>query len=163
MTWLPPEPRRARPRGRPWSPEGLAGVDLEGLSYIVVDEIVAGVVGLSVTPWPRLDRRGRLRFSSGPVVAVDQDALERFLARHRRPRKLARRPLRIGDAFAAAAPGVHDRDDEAPAADPAALFEPPVHDITADARDAAKTSFYGAVAPKLDPDEARGLLGDGPP
>jgi hypothetical protein len=110
-----------------------SGLDTTGLSYIVVEEIEGGMVGLAFSDWPRTDERGRLRFDSEPVqVAVEREGLERFLDQHRQPS----RPLRIGDVFAArTGPG-----------DPLNI-EPPVHDVTAEAREAAKIAFYAAVAP----------------
>ena len=111
-----------------------SGLDTTGLSYVLVDEIEGGMVGLAVSDWPRTDEQGRLRFDSEPVqIIVDRGAFERFLDAHREPS----RPLRIGDVFAART----DTDD------PAHWIEPPVHDVTADAREAAKIAFYAAVAP----------------
>lgn len=113
-----------------------SGLDTAGLSYIVVEEIEGGMVGLAVSDWPRTDAQGRLRFDAEPVQAgVDRAALEQFLDRHRQPS----RPLRIGDVFAART--------GPPTADPAGWIEPPVHDVTAEAREAAKIAFYSAVAP----------------
>lgn len=115
-----------------------SGLDTTGLSYILVDEIEGGLVGLAVSEWPRTDEQGRLRFDSEPMqVAVDRRAFERFLDEHREPS----RPLRIGDVFAA-----RTRPAEA-GLDPERWIEPPVHDVTADAREAAKIAFYAAVAP----------------
>jgi hypothetical protein len=111
---------------------------LSGLSYIVVDEIEGGMAGLSVSDWPRKDEQGRLRFESEPVqVAVDLARLQDFVDRHREQS----RPVRIGDVFAARA-----RPTEA-TLDPEHWIDPPVHDVTADAREAAKIAFYAAVAP----------------
>jgi len=110
-----------------------SGLDTSGLSYILVDEIEGGMVGLAVSEWPRTDEQGRLRFDSEPVqVVVERAAFEHFLDAHREPS----RPLRIGDVFAAR---THP--------DPERWIEPPVHDVTADAREAAKIAFYAAVAP----------------
>ena len=115
---------------------GWSGVDTTGLSYIVVEEMDGGLAVLAVSDWPRTDERGRLRFDSEPVqVAVQRDAFERFLDLHRQPS----RPLRTGDVFAART--------GAPAPHPEGWIEPPVHDVTADAREAAKIAFYAAVAP----------------
>jgi hypothetical protein len=115
-----------------------SGLDTTGLSYIVVDEIEGGMVGLSVSDWPRTDEQGRLRFDSEPLsVVVDRRAFGRFLDEHRQPT----RPLRIGDVFAARTRPVE------PSLNPERWIEPPVHDVTADAREAAKIAFYAAVAP----------------
>jgi len=115
-----------------------SGLDTTGMSYILVDEIEGGMVGLAVSDWPRTDEEGRLRFDAEPVaVVVDRLAFERFLDEHRQPS----RPLRIGDVFAA-----RTRLAET-SPDPEKWIEPPVHDVTADAREAAKIAFYAAVAP----------------
>ncbi len=157
---------------RPWAPDSLAGQDTGGFSYLVVDEIEGGGVGLSVSRWPQVDEQGRLRFPSPPVLlGADRAALERFLAEHRRPPELAERPLRIGDVFAARADAalLQQADDiEArlePVLDPEAWIVPPVSDITPDARDAAKVSFYASVVPALGPAEVARIqeLVDRPP
>ncbi len=135
-----------------WSPPGLEGADPSGLNYLVVDEIEGSMVGLAVSDWPQTDEKGRLRFPSPPVLlGAELEAFERFIDRNREPR-----PLRIGDVFAARTRSAELRDaDEAeprlePVLDPEQWIEPPVHDITADAREAAKVSFYSAVAPVLE-------------
>jgi hypothetical protein len=153
-SWLPPPRERDGERDvRPWRPPALDGVELAGLSYAVVEEILGDSVGLSVAPWPVVDRQGRLRFGGpAPVLrGTSRRALESFLADHRLPAASADRPLRIGDVFAVRA-AVRE-----PAADgplDLAAVDPPVHDVTADAREQAKTSLYAAVAPTLDPLEA---------
>ena len=167
-TWLPEAPHPRGERLRPWSPPLLARVPTEELSYVLVDEIVGSSVGLAVSPWPRLDDKGRLRFPDGRLMlGSDADTLAEFLHKHRLPRELRERQLRIGDAFAA---GTHadviDRlrdqlEDERrlkPFLDPAEWLRPPVYDITPDAREAAKGSFYAAVAPTLEPEQARVVL-----
>jgi hypothetical protein len=78
--------------------------------------------------------------------------LERFLADHRLPAELQARPLRTGDTFAVRArrdlrahpPTIAERQR------PEEWFASPIYDISADARDVAKSAFYGAVAPTLD-------------
>jgi hypothetical protein len=110
--------------------------DTTGVSYIVVEEIEGGMVGLAVSDWPHTDERGRLRFDSEPVqAALELVELESFLKLHREPD----RPLRVGDVFAART--------GPPSRYPKDWIEPPVHDVTADAREAAKVAFYAAVAP----------------
>ncbi len=143
-----------------WSPPAIEGADTAGLSYVVVDEIEGSMVGLAVSDWPQVDEQGRLRFESSPVLlGAERDALERFLDRHRQPG----RPLRIGDVFAVRARASELRQaDEAeqrlaPVLDPEQWLEPPVYDVTAAAREAAKVSFYSAVAPALDPEQAARL------
>jgi hypothetical protein len=117
---------------------------------VVVDEIESDFVGLSISPWPTLDEWGRLRFGleRARSIGTGRTELQRFLGRHRLPQKTADRPIRIGDVFAISLkePVRVNR-----IAEPAAWIRPPVYDISADARDAAKASFYSAVAPTLDP------------
>ncbi len=139
--WLPPTHEPDRRRLSPWRPLLLARVAVEELIYVVVDEIEGSAVGLSVSDWPRVDER----------------------------------PLRVGDAFAVRPrPGALEqaRDELEqqrrlePFFDPARWIKPPVYDITADAREAAKASFYAAVTPTLEPREAtqlQGLEQHGPP
>ena len=145
---------------REWTPRALvgtsapAGPPLDRLSYIVVDELESGRAGLSVYRWPRVDEWGRVRFllDEGPVlVGVPVETLRRFVWRHRLPRRGARRPLRIGDVFAAETSGQPPQRLD----DPAEWLRPPVYDITADAREAVKAAFFAAVAPTLDPERDR--------
>lgn len=118
-----------------------SGLDTTGLSYIVVDEIEGSMVGLSVSEWPRTDEQGRLRFESEPAqVAVERKAFERFIDEHR----AESRAIRIGDVFAARTRPVE------PSLNPERWIEPPVHDVTAEAREAAKIAFYAAVAPIIE-------------
>ena len=165
MGWLPPPPEGALHERRAWRPPGLGDTRTDDLTYVVVDEIVGTSVGLALSPWPTLDEQGRLRFSdeTPKTLGADLAALETFLAHHRLPRELAARPLRIGDVFAvrtiesALAPVEEElarpRRLE-PLLAPEAWIQPPVDDVTADAREAAKRSFYAAVAPILASAEA---------
>lgn len=119
------------------------------LSYIAVDEVSEGIATLLVSDWPELDERGRLRFPESEPAAVDvsQAALEALLAANRRPHDLAARPLREGDALAA-----RTRLRRRPAArgrSSVSWIVPPVFDITADARDAAKVAFFSAIGAPL--------------
>jgi beta-lactamase superfamily II metal-dependent hydrolase len=153
------------PDRRPWRPPSLAKLDepmdVGALTYIVVEELVRpDRVGLSLARWPVADRQGRLRFpGDGPAHAgVAQSALAVYLARHRvaGPRGSRRRPLRVGDVFAAVVLGFGG---QAPGAtDTEAIWierlddwlVPPVYDLTADAREVAKLAYYaglGAVWP----------------
>ena len=108
--------------------------DRRHFSYVVIDEIESSFVGLSVSPWPVVDEVGRLRFGPGRSrsVGASRSELERFLGRHRLPRRGARRPIRIGDVFAVA---VTEPLPDGEVADPASWIDPPVYDITVDARD----------------------------
>lgn len=149
----------------PWQPLTMAtapagrSVEWATLSYIVVDELTDDNAGLIVADWPVLDRRGRLRFPGlSWRVGATQQALDRFLAEHRvvtaqtaEPESVRRRPLRIGDAFAATTSRGRGRMAAAPK--PARWLKPPVYDVTSDARDAAKAALYGAVAPVMTEDE----------
>ena len=137
---------------RPWTPAGLKPREVRGLSYVVVDEIEGGAVGLAVSEWPRIDGEGRLRFGAPPVLlGADRASLEAFLDRHRQ----TSRPLRSGDVFGLRARRERLREAaeaEArlePMLEPETWIEPPVYDVTADARDAAKASFYAAVTTPL--------------
>jgi hypothetical protein len=170
MGWLPPAAAPAGDdRHRSWKPPSLDGyeVDLERRSYLVVDEIVDGSVGLVLSPWPEVDDRGRLRFGgAAAMLGAPHSALQSFLHEHRLPAELARRPLRIGDAFAVRVirDALGDVGEELaaqrrlePLLEPSSWIEPPVYDVSVDAREAAKTAFYAAVTPVLTPSEAAGL------
>jgi hypothetical protein len=163
VSWLPaPVPAGPDVRRR-WEPGGLDG---GSHFYLVVDEIVGSSVGLVLSEWPEVDERGRLRFA-GPqrMLGADRAVLERFLEAQRRPSTLGR-PLRIGDAFAVRVIGdalVEVRDELAaqtrlaPLLDPESWIEPPVHDVTVHAREAAKAAYYAAVTPILTPTESAEL------
>src|SRR5207249_1211281 len=64
----PDEEQRAhRDVRRPWLPEclqehGFTEDTVAALSYIIIDEIVDGMVGLVASGWPAADGLGRLRF-----------------------------------------------------------------------------------------------------
>jgi hypothetical protein len=122
-----------------WQPDLPANAEAQqGDAYVVVDELLDGAVTLAVTPWPRLDRAGRLRFSGElNVVHQSADAFEAQVirARARSRQRSARRPLRIGDVFLARPGATHP-------AEWRTLF-----DVSGDAREMAKIAFYGAAAP----------------
>jgi hypothetical protein len=130
----------------------------------VVDELEGGSVGLTVSPWPGVDERGRLVFDLAGSIRVGARAsrLRAHLARHRVPAALKRRELRIGDVFAVT-PGPEDLG-PGEIIDPARWMQPPVIDISADARDVAKLSFFAAVTPLLSPQRDRPViaLAEGP-
>jgi hypothetical protein len=169
VSWLPPPRQDARRRERLWQPPALAVDALEDWAYVVIDEIEDGAVGLAVSDWPYVDAHGRIRFPGGAVLlGAYGSALARFLARHRRPQEIAARELRAGDVFAVrprwdvlerVGGGVEQHRRLEPLLDPSEWIEPPVYDVTADAREAAKTSFYASVTPTLDPERARELAG----
>ena len=171
-TWLPPPPAATtEEHRRRWQPSTLKGLggDASALSYLVVDEIVGGSVGLVLSGWPDADDKGRLRFGGRPrMLGADGAVLQRFLEEHRLPDGVAARPVRIGDAFAIRVrPDVlGEVSDELaaqtrlePLLDPGAWIEPPVYDVTAEAREAAKAAFYAAVTPTLTPRQAAEFAG----
>jgi hypothetical protein len=133
----------------PWVPAILAGVPAEvlrRLTYAVLDERDADDLTFVLTPWPHLDGLGRVRHrrADATEVSVDAPAWTALLAARRIPEVLRERPQRIGDAFAVLLAGGDEPDLLAPVG--------PVVDITADARDAARAAFYGAVASPLPSD-----------
>jgi hypothetical protein len=141
------------PRSEPWLPSVLAHVapDLvSALTYAVIDERDQpnGQLSFVLSAWPRLDDLGRVRHNRGRLVevAVPEGDWQAMLAERRIPEVLRDRPARIGDAFAVMLERRNARQ----------LLHPigPVVDITADARDAARAAFYGAVASPLDPSTA---------
>jgi hypothetical protein len=169
MSWLPPPPRN--PDGSEekfWRPSALGRANPVELRYLVVEEILGASIGLTLSPWPHVDAAGRLRFPIGKTqsLAIDRQSFERYLGKHRRPRNLRRRPLRIGDVFAV-------KVSEAALAAVGAELEQPtqfrpllpagewlrgnVYDLTAEAREVAKASFYAAVSDPLTPSQAAGL------
>jgi hypothetical protein len=152
-SWLPPPSTvEAGPR-RPWEPEDLRGSPPERLSYVVVEEMIEDSVGLNVCGWPDVDESGRLSFTQpSTLVRVERAWLERQLAEHRdQPPDVGERPLRIGDVFAMADVELGEGEESELTI---TKFEPPIHDITAEGRTAAKTALYGALAPVLDPNQA---------
>ena len=135
---------------RIWAPTGLGRrKDIASLAYVVIDELESGFVGLTINAWPTIDERGRLRFNlahSLSVGATERD-LHAFLAKHRTPRKIADRPLRVGDAFACRIrPPIRDGE----LVDPDRWMVPPITDVSAEARDAAKLAYFSAAAPIAD-------------
>ena len=159
--WQPRLPARVRAEAEPLAARVDAHPELESvaeLSYVAVDEISDTLVTLLVSEWPTIDESGRLQFRGSEPIALDVDkaALERLLAASRLPRELADRELREGDAFAAR---TSDPENLEPGErrDPARWLLEPVYDVTADARDAAKATFFGVVGTPLPPDLAAAL------
>ncbi|CAN5293580.1 hypothetical protein BH18ACT4_BH18ACT4_06320 [soil metagenome] len=137
----------------PWRPAGLDWPRAGLLLYVVVDEIVGSNVGLAVSPWPQLDELGRIRFgaaTSPRMVEADRSELQAHLDRYRRPEILRGRLVRMGDAFAVA--GADWPLPERLASDPASWMPPDIQDVTPQAREAARVSFFAAVAPVLSAD-----------
>ncbi len=162
---------RGQARTRYWIPDGFP----EGwripreLRYLVIDEFIQDVLTLAVSGWPKIDHDGRLEFPEPTTgVKLRVPALEAFLTAHRQSPPQAppaegaeafrQRPLRLGDAFAAAEalpPGEASRALEpgaVPFVVPDEWLRPPVYDITAAARLAAKLAFYSAAAPAIAPE-----------
>jgi hypothetical protein len=140
---------RVPPRNSPWMPKVLADVApavVAALTYAVVDErdMPDGRLSLVLSAWPRTDDLGRVRHDRDRFVEVAVPARDwqAMLAERRVPEVLRDRPARIGDAFAV----MLERRDARHLLDPIG----PVADVTADARDAARAAFYGAVASPLD-------------
>lgn len=165
----------------PWRPASLGELFDPGFAerhaYVVVDEIVGAGVGLSVAPWPGIDKHGRLRFADAEkqrLVGVDRGAFEELLRRNRlvlvlrfagqldepEADRLRERPVRIGDAFAApvALLGVDENEEDVIGA--AGLSEAPIFDITVEARERAKIAMAAALAPVVSEERARRALGD---
>lgn len=167
-SWLP---RAGRPErlaeAPPWVPPGFARrrIAWAELSYIVVDELLGGVAGLVVSKWPRLDQRGRLRFPGERWrIGARVEELEALLAERRElpdtttpSDDVLRRPLRIGDVFAAR---TERRRARAGVPELGRWLSPPVLDVSRDAREAAKTALFGAVAPVMSEEEAAGITAE---
>ncbi len=171
MSWLPLPPTPPTEKLRPWLAPSLEGkvVVVTTLTYIVVEEIVGSTVGLSLSPWPAADQKGRLRFAleGDPVhVAVEMTTLCDFLGEHHlsfvppghAPGQEEARPLVIGTALAASV----RRTDATVWTRPLRRWIPgSVYDITADAREVAKLAHYGAVTDEWTQERAQryGLTG----
>jgi hypothetical protein len=137
------------PRNEPWVPSVLAHVNpavASALTYAVIDERDQpdGRLSVVLSGWPHLDDLGRVRHQHDRLVgvAVPVGDWQVMLAERRVPAVLRDRPPRIGDAFGV----MLERRDRRHLLNPIG----PVVDITADARDAARAAFYGAVASPLD-------------
>ena len=173
--WLPAR-RLGRKRAglEPWRPAEIDQLrpkdDWGDVRYIVVDELQEGIAGLVVSPWPVVDRKGRLVFGdeeSSIRVAVPSATLLALLEKERVPvvqkavvddatlEALQVRELRIGDTFAARVgrdpgePGGGGPAGDKPE-DPGDWLIAPVLDITAEALDAARTQMHAAVGGFLD-------------
>ena len=147
-----------------WKP---AGLDLERaalrrLSYVVVDEIVEDAARLSVSSWPRVDPLGRLHFERRErprSVRADVKELRRFVSAGRANRRRPPPQLRMGTVLAVRIdksvlpePESDEEMRELTKPEPShpnEWMEPPVYDVSADARDKAKEAFYAAVTPTV--------------
>lgn len=138
-----PEEGAFAPMG-PWQPSlepkasGLFQLVAEAPgTYVVIDEIIEGRVGLVTAAWPQTDAGGRLAFEEEGVAvakAFKAASLESILNRHRRRAGQTQRSLRVGDVFC-----VHVFDSSAPSRWRGVL------DVTPAARPATKAAFLRAV------------------
>jgi hypothetical protein len=137
--------RSVPPLNEPWLPRVLADVDpdlVSALTYAAIDDRDQpnGQLSFVLSGWPRLDTLGRVLHQRDTLVevAVPERNWQAMLAARRIPEVLRDRPPRIGDAFGVMLERLNARQ----------LLHPigPVVDVTADARDAARAAFYGAVA-----------------
>jgi hypothetical protein len=167
MSWLPPRARAHGEQTYPWRPPSLGRGKPRDFHYLLVEELFQSLVGVALSSWPQVDEQGRLRFpAEEPLTfAVDRASLERYLAK-RRPRSLRKRALRIGDVFAvkvdpaglrAVADQLEQRTQLEPVLHASEFLRRPVYDVTADAREVAKASFYAAVSGRLSPEQAASL------
>jgi hypothetical protein len=150
----------------------IKGVPTARLRYVVVDEVFSGRAELGICEWPIVDPLGRLRFPKGGTLHVEVDArrMRSFLRQHRIPRKAVARELRAGDTFgfAVRSRALTDLVSKLESSSPSATSEhrklldpatwgwlvPPIYDVTAVAREAAKLSYYAALTMPL-PRETR--------
>jgi hypothetical protein len=136
---------------RPWLPSTLARrgftVDNVGdLSYILLDEIVGGVVTFLVHPWPIADQLGRVRFAGFDrqvEVTANLPDVQRLLYR-----RFRRRDPRPGDVFACVLrpPALRELHEGEEVLDLEAAVDGMVYDISAEARLVAKLAFYGSLS-----------------
>ena len=158
--WARLEWEESREGWRPWAPPSAPWLADVEPSYVVVDEIVGDAVGVSIHPWPLADDEGRLRFADlgdGRFCGTNRAELQALVVERRLAAlpeapsvsdvALARRPVAIGDVFAATVLS------DAATAAPDDLLAPDLVDVTIDAREAAKLAFYGAVGRPLASDE----------
>ena len=154
---VPPDQAAEDANHRPWRPTSLLQltgtrrpVDVSTLSYLVVEEILRPEgVGLSLAHWPFADANGSLWFPDDvpTMVGVNERTLHDYLSEHRivvGARAARDRRLRVGDTFAASV-----RWPEEGAPWPQQLeewLEPPVYDLTVEARKVAKLAYYAGVA-----------------
>jgi hypothetical protein len=129
--------------------------------YVVVDELGDDVAVLVMCSWPSLDEFGRLRFGEERVTYwIVADRLQQMVDfdRTEANAEAPNRPLRVGDVFAA-----QPRVPSTEVVDVAELVSHSLGrdamastqrriellDVSAPARNAAKTALYGAAAPAV--------------
>lgn len=152
----------------PLAPSGKRALTEPVTEYVVVDELEEEVAVVVIEPWPALDRHGRLDFHRPDArlsVEVDPQALQILLTDRLPAVELTSaqrmafvlRPLRVGDVYCA----VVDREVLAETPDvPADWLRQPVVDVTAQAREAAKSQYYAAIGPVLTTEEVDSLAAD---
>jgi hypothetical protein len=136
----------------PWFPECLRRIvespDLcrRSWSYVVLEEIVGDTAELISWPWPLADQNGRLFWPPGDETHEAQAAVPRALLEVQlyTANGIERRP-RPGDTFACQRGGPGWGQDD-PVDDLRVLFPGEVLDVSADAREAAKLAYQGALA-----------------
>jgi hypothetical protein len=184
-SWLAPPPERAALEDYPyWIPESLDGVfgadKARAFAYVTVDEIIGDDIGLVVAPWPRVDESGRLRFApeqSQRLIGGNRIEFSAFIHRERvvmvvtfagqledqTADALRARDLAIGDVFAIPADAIDQSlDDDGQLTDLAALDGVVVYDLSVEARQRAKLAMAAALAPALDVERAKEILGSEP-
>jgi hypothetical protein len=133
-----------------WLPERLlqagVGVGAAQLQYVVVEEMVDGLASLLAWEWPLVDTKGRLFWHpSAQDHPVELSVPLRRLVHQLYEAGGLRRDPRCGDTFAARV-DTTATDDDAPVDDLRAVFPDGVYDLSAEAHQAAKLSYQGALA-----------------
>jgi hypothetical protein len=132
--------------------------ELRQWSYIVVEEIVDGVVVLNRWPWPLADQCGRLFWAEGDEHGAVETVVPLPVLRRQlyEPNNLTRRP-RAGDTFATERTGAGWASDT-PAENLHALLPAGVYDISADAHEAARLAYEAAVAAVVSSDQDEAVV-----
>lgn len=131
-----------------WAPEELpiAKDELGSWSYIVLEEIIDGVVLLQRWGWPVVDQLGRLRWLGGAEYDTQgvTVSLELLRVQLYEPNEIEREP-RCGDVFAALIEPDAQWEDERDTDDLRELMPGPVYDISAVAREAVKIAYQSSL------------------
>jgi len=147
----------AAPLWQPFEDRAIAA----DAQYVVIDELGDDVAVLVLCSWPTLDEFGRLRFGGERTTYwIVAERLQQMIDFDRSEANVEApdRPLRVGDAFAAQ-PRVRDAEpvdvaelvSRSLGRDAMASRERRIEllDVSAAARNAAKTALYGAAAPAV--------------
>lgn len=134
-----------------WEPVSLSpftqGQWMAGWSYVLIEDIVDRVVELAAWGWPTVDQNGRLLWPEDSQPLLGTILMPRLRQQLYTANGLRRSP-RPGDTFAVPSLGdgwqAHDIEDLVIYEDLNSLFLPPVFDISAEARKAAKIAYLGA-------------------